>query len=676
MYIPGHTPWSLQFVPKPLQTKRKQINMSLSRLIPASSLHCLISPCIVLFIFSHSFPSFASPLSFNITNFGHDVSNTITYEGDATASNGAIELINSSDSSNRMGWATYAKQVHLWDRERGTQADFSTHFSFTIGNVNASTLGFFLAPAGYINPLNSDFPMPKSKNHIVAVKFENYPHSEQDPPMHLVKISENSISSDAYARWDDLHSGKKANVWISYNATTKNLSVFWTYEENPTIRGNSHLSCSIDLKDVLPEWVTIGFLAATSSKLEWHSIHSWDFHSNLESLVICNKKRRLLAVYVVVSFLTLLHLVGIISWLVLVKRRRRKNDSHGDDTNSVSSISTDLERGALPKKFSYQELVAATGGFANDRRLGQGGSCEVYRGTLGALYRPVAVKRIFTESQHCQSLFINEVKIISRLIHRNLVQFIGWCHEQGEFLLVYKHMPNGSLDNHLFGNGEILPWNLRYKIALGLASALHYLHEEAENCVLHRDIKSANVLLDADFSAKLGDFGLAELLDPQLRIHSTGVVGTYGYLAPEYVNEGKASKASDVFSFGVVALEIACGRRTYQDGEFHVSLVRWIWQLYLEGDILKAVDERLSLTMSFNRDEMERLLIIGLWCTHSNYKERPKTEQVIKVLQLEAPLPELSRDMYDPFFQSIPPPQGQFVSFQPSITSSLNYGGR
>jgi serine/threonine protein kinase len=524
------------------------ITMSLTRLVPVSSLHCLICPSIVLFIFSNFFPSFAHPLSVNITYFGHDASN-IAY-----------------------------------------------------------------------------------------------------------------------------------NVRIAYNATAKNLGVFWTYEENHLIRGSSFLPCSIDLKEVHPaDQVIIGFLAATSSNLEWHPIHSCDFYSNTDSLELRSNKKRgtFLAVYVAVVFLILMLVVGVITWLVLVKRRRSKIDSHGDDAaDSVSSINTDLERGSLPRKFSYVELVAATEGFANNRRLGQGGSGHVYKGDLGDLGRPVAVKRICTECQHSRFLFINEVKIISRLIHRNLVQFIGWCHERGEFLLVYEHMPNGSLDNHLFGNGETLPWNVRYKIALGLASALHYLHEEAENCVLHRDIKSANVLLDADFNTKLGDFGVAELVDPQLKIHSTGVVGTYGYLAPEYVNEGKASKASDVFSFGVVALELACGRRTYQDGEFHVSLVRWIWQLYLAGDILNAADERLSLCMSFNQDEMRRLLIVGLWCTHPNYKERPKTEQVIKVLQLEAPLPELPRDMHHPVFQTISPPQGQGDSFQPSITSSLNYGGR
>ncbi|KAL0016552.1 hypothetical protein SO802_003621 [Lithocarpus litseifolius] len=631
--------------------------MSLTRLR-----YCFIGPCIVLFISSLFLHSFANPLSFKRTDFSYNNASKITYKGDAAASDGAIKF-NSDDSDSSNGIIVYAESMHLWDCSTRSQANFSTNFSFTIDNVDASvSLSFFLAPVHQVYPLNLT-----AHGDIVVVEFEINQNSDIG-----IKINGKTTCSKDYARRDANLTG---NVSITYNALTKNLNAFWKYEKNSYFRGRSYLSCSniIDLEEALPNLVTIGFFAASSSKHNWH-IHSWEFHSNLESTALCcNKKRTIVVVSVAVCVLILMLVVGVSSWLLVgAKRKRNKNDSHGGDTDSVSSISTDLERGALPKKFSYLDLVAATQGFADDRRLGQGGSGQVYGGTLGDLDRPVAVKRIFTESQHSQCLFINEVKIISRLIHRNLVQFIGWCHERGEFLLVYEHLSNGSLDNHLFGEGEILPWNSRYKIALGLASAIHYLHEEAENCVLHRDIKSANVLLDADFSTKLGDFGVAKLVDPRLRTQSTGVVGTYGYLAPEYANEGKASKASDVFSFGVVALEIACGRRTYQDGEFHVSLVRWIWQLYLAGDILNAADERLR--MSFNRDEMKRLLIVGLWCTNPNYKERPKTGQVIKVLLLESPLPELSHDMHDPLLQPIPPPQGH--SFQPSMTSSLNYGGR
>ena len=156
------------------------------------------------------------------------------------------------------------------------------------------------------------------------------------------------------------------------------------------------------------------------------------------------------------------------------------------------------------------------------------------------------------------------MKIISRLRHRNLVQLIGWYHERGEFLLVYEYMPNGSLDTHLFGVEIMLIWPVRYKIALGLASALLYLHEEWEQCVVHRDIKSSNVMLDSNFNAKLGDFGLARLVDQELGSQTTVLAGTMGYLAPGCIITSKVSKESDVYSFWVVSLEIACGSKPIQ----------------------------------------------------------------------------------------------------------------
>ncbi|KAL6124159.1 hypothetical protein ACLB2K_076674 [Fragaria x ananassa] len=179
-----------------------------------------------------------------------------------------------------------------------------------------------------------------------------------------------------------------------------------------------------------------------------------------------------------------------------------------------------------------------------------------------------------------------------------------------------------SLDAHLFGPITTLQWDVRYKIALGLASALHYLHEDPEQCILHRDIKSANVLLDNDFNTKLGDFGIAKLLNPPLRTRTTGVAGTFGYMALEYAFQGRASKESDMFSFGVVALEISCGRQTYRDGEYHVPLSEWVWQSYLAGSLLDVADERLD--MKFDPSEIKCLLIVGLWCTHPSNKERPK----------------------------------------------------
>jgi serine/threonine protein kinase len=172
----------------------------------------------------------------------------------------------------------------------------------------------------------------------------------------------------------------------------------------------------------------------------------------------------------------------------------------------------------------------------------------------------VAVKRVSKGSKQGKKEYIAEVRIISCLRHRNLVQLIGWCHEKGEFLLVYEYMPNGSLDTHLFGGKTMLTWGVRYKVALGLAYSLLYLHEEWEQRVVHRDIKSSNVMLDANFNAKLGYFGLARLVDHELGSQATVLAGTMGYLAPECVTIGKANKESDVYSFGVVSLEIACRR--------------------------------------------------------------------------------------------------------------------
>ncbi|CAJ1972931.1 unnamed protein product [Sphenostylis stenocarpa] len=189
-----------------------------------------------------------------------------------------------------------------------------------------------------------------------------------------------------------------------------------------------------------------------------------------------------------------------------------------------------------------------------------------------------------------------------------------------------------------------LKWGVRYNIALGVARALRYLHEEAEQGVLHRDIKSENVLLDTDFNTKISDFGIAKLVDSRLRTQKTKVVGTYGYLAPEYINEGRVSKESDMYGFGVLALEIACGRRTYQDGEYnHVPLKNWVWKHYLDGKILNAADEELK--RDFDVNEMTCLLTVGIWCTLQDHKERPMAEQVINVLKQEVPLPMLSAQL-------------------------------
>ncbi|KAE8704827.1 L-type lectin-domain containing receptor kinase IX.2 [Hibiscus syriacus] len=254
---------------------------------------------------------------------------------------------------------------------------------------------------------------------------------------------------------------------------------------------------------------------------------------------------------------------------------------------------------------------------------------------------------------------------IWRSLQRVIKQF---QHGSGGELLVYEFLPNGSLDSHLFGDKIMLTWIVRYKIAIGLASALFYLHVEWEQYVVHRDIKSSNVMLDSNFSAKLGDFGLARLVDHDMGSQTTVLAGTMGYLAPECVTTGKASKESDVYSFGVVALEIACGRKPVEPRAepIKVRLLEWVWDLYGKGQLLEAVDKRLGKV--FDKRQIECLMITGLWCCHPDYTHRPSIRQVISVLNFEAPLPSLPSKLPVPMYYAPPMSLCKFT-YTSSITS-------
>ncbi|CAO1948519.1 unnamed protein product [Urochloa humidicola] len=297
----------------------------------------------------------------------------------------------------------------------------------------------------------------------------------------------------------------------------------------------------------------------------------------------------------------------------------------------------DMNR-AVPKRFRYKVLAAATCNFSDDRKLGEGGFGSVYQGFLDKLSLDVAIKRVSRSSMQGRKEYASEVKIISGLRHRNLVKLIGWCHNKDELLLVYELMPNRSLDKHLYNAESVLSWRHRYRIILGIGSALLYLHEECEQGVLHRDIKPSNVMLDASFNAKLGDFGLARLVNHSRATHTTELAGTLGYMDPVCMTTGKFSTESDIYSFGVVLLEVACGRYpvvVVPDNTIH--LARRVSELYHRGGILDAADPRLR--GDFNELEMECVLVVGLWCTQHDQTLRPSIRQAISALRFEAPLP-------------------------------------
>ncbi|CAM0947969.1 unnamed protein product [Alopecurus aequalis] len=317
------------------------------------------------------------------------------------------------------------------------------------------------------------------------------------------------------------------------------------------------------------------------------------------------------------------------------------------DETPMEEEEEEFEKWMGPRRFGYKELEIATNSFSDEEKLGEGGFGSVYHGYMKELDINVAVKRVSKSSKQGKKEYVAEVRVISQLRHGNLVQLVGWCHDDNELLLVYELMPNGSLDTHIHNQEKVLPWSLRHEIVLGVGSALLYLHEDSRQCVLHRDIKLSNLMLDESFQVKLGDFGLARLVEHGKGAHTTMLMGTMGYMDPESIGTGKASKESDVYSFGVVVLEIITGRLPIMvlqgDKPVTMHLVRLVWELYGDGRILDAADTRLG--GAFDNEVMERMMVAALWCVHPDSSQRPSIRKAVNVMRSEAPLPNLPAKM-------------------------------
>ncbi|TVU18100.1 hypothetical protein EJB05_34170, partial [Eragrostis curvula] len=317
----------------------------------------------------------------------------------------------------------------------------------------------------------------------------------------------------------------------------------------------------------------------------------------------------------------------------------QKRRGGGDSVASAAALARS------PREFSYKELSAATRGFDASRVIGNGAFGTVYKGIVPDTGAMVAVKRCTNNTTNgggdqARSEFLSELSIIAGLRHRNLLRLQGWCYEKGEILLVYDYMRNGSLDRALFDSSSTLPWHHRRDILAGVASALAYLHHECERRVIHRDVKSSNVMLDESYRARLGDFGLARQAEHGASPDATAAAGTMGYLAPEYLLTGRATDATDVFSFGALALEVACGRRPIgREGRCN-NLVEWVWSLHGEGRLLDAVDPRLlTAAEEYDEGEVRRALLVGLACSSPDPALRPGMRAVVQMLSGEADPP-------------------------------------
>ncbi|KAK6279702.1 hypothetical protein POUND7_019969 [Theobroma cacao] len=286
--------------------------------------------------------------------------------------------------------------------------------------------------------------------------------------------------------------------------------------------------------------------------------------------------------------------------------------------------------------FTYEELVRATDGFSEHNLLGEGGFGCVYKGILTD-GREVAVKQLKIGGGQGEREFRAEVEIISRVHHRHLVSLVGYCISDHQRLLVYDYVPNNTLHYHLHGRGRpVMDWAVRVKVAAGAARGIAYLHEDCHPRIIHRDIKSSNILLDSNFEARVSDFGLAKLaLDSNTHV-TTRVMGTFGYMAPEYATSGKLTEKSDVYSFGVVLLELITGRKPVDDSQplGDESLVEWARPLLAEAiehqEFEELVDPRLE--KNYVAHEMFRMIEAAAACVRHSAAKRPRMSQVVRAL--------------------------------------------
>ncbi|VAH24968.1 unnamed protein product [Triticum turgidum subsp. durum] len=564
----------------------------------------------------------------------------------------------------------------------------STHgLAFTISATTDSLLDAL--PSQYMGMFNRE-NVRNVANRLFAVELDTVQNPEfRDINDNHVGIDVNTLVSinshtAGYYTPDGtfspltLISGKPMQVWVDYDGNSHHVNVSLApYLEHKPQR--PLLSSPLNISSLLPSSAYVGFASATGPARSIHHIIGWSFNPNGEakplnysvlSEVIQDVRRDaqsrshipkgvLIPVVIISVFIATVIIVGL---YVYMKKAR---ESGGWEIDYGSS------------SFTYKDLAAATNGFSDRMLLGKGGFGKVYRGLLQNSKQNVAIKRVSPESKQGMKEFIAEITILGHLRHRNLVQLLGYSRHKSELLLVYDYMPNGSLDRVLHGRDkQTVDWVHRFNIIKGIASGLCYLHEDWEKVVIHRDIKASNVLLDNEMNGRLGDFGLARLHNHGTDAHTTHLAGTWGYIAPELARLGRATKATDVFAFGVFMLEVACGRRPIQVNDSAgdpVLLTDWVVDAWESGSILKTVDPKLE---DYVREEAELVLKLGLLCSHPVQSARPCMRLVMQYLVKDVLLPDFQSSFLT--VTSRDEEFGQYILSCPSVAATITglSGGR
>ncbi|KAL1537381.1 putative receptor-like protein kinase [Salvia divinorum] len=333
-------------------------------------------------------------------------------------------------------------------------------------------------------------------------------------------------------------------------------------------------------------------------------------------------------VIIVVVVVVCLILLLVSAIIFLRKRKKQKTKEIAQNVDEISTVES--------LQYAFSTIKAATNDFSNDNKLGQGGFGAVYKGILPS-GQEIAVKRLSKDSGQGDMEFKNEVLLLAKLQHRNLVRLLGFALEGMEKLLVYEFVQNGSLDNFIYDSVKhlALDWERRYKIIGGIARGILYLHEDSRLRIIHRDLKASNILLDREMSPKIADFGMARLFrQDETHGNTSRVVGTYGYMSPEYLRHGQFSIKSDVYSFGVLVLEIISGRSNNgsRSGDDSVGdLLSFAWRSWQEGRGGEVVDPFLR-SGSGSTNEMLRCIHIGLLCVQEVAADRPTMASVVLML--------------------------------------------
>ncbi|XP_031478942.1 L-type lectin-domain containing receptor kinase SIT2-like [Nymphaea colorata] len=613
-------------------------------------------------LLSHLFvPATSAGSSFVFNGFR---GSNLTLTGSAIVTGlGALRLTNNSNllSSGYTGHAFYPMPLRFKEPSPVNRTfSFSSRFVFAIvseqQNFGGCGFAFTIAPssdlptavAGNFMGLLNKSTDGKPSNHIFAVEFDTVEGaSVKDPDDNHVGVDINSVTSnftEPAAYYTDestnqtinLQSGESLQAWIDYDGVSGFINITIAPLSHPLRPHRPLISRSLNLSPLLQEFMYVGFSSSTKKVFSEHYILGWSFAINGDAPPLdlsklprypkikqTSKTSRLLP-YTSTLGLFLVTAIAIASFLLYRRWRLYSETVEEWELN-------------YPHRFPYKELYRATKGFREKELLGRGGFGSVYKGVLPSCGLEVAVKKVTNGATQGMREFVAEISSLGRLRHRNLVQLQGWCRRGEDLLLVYDFMVNGSLDTFLFDQQKgLLAWEVRFKILKGIASGLLYLHEGWEQVVVHRDIKASNVLLDAEMNGKLSDFGLAKFYDHGSNPQTTRVVGTLGYMAPELSQTGKATTSADVFSFGALLLEVACGRQPmdYKKSEEEVMVADWVLMCWRSGRILNAVDKRLG--MNYVREEAELVLKLGILCSQTAPQARPNMVQVVQFLNGDA----------------------------------------